>query len=82
MLLGFGFMVIDYFLVAVMRRMYPDPEYWNQEIGFVDRQSANRDAFSNRKRLYEAVVAHTFRKWGILTFIVGTIALVASAFLQ
>jgi len=32
MVLGFGFTVIDFCLAKLLRKMYPDPNYWNEEL--------------------------------------------------
>jgi len=68
--LGLGFIVIDFFLVRLLRKMYPDSNYWIEE---PDVRAEDRRSFVNRRRLFDAAASHRLRNWGVIIFVVGAL---------
>ncbi len=64
-LLGIGVVIFDFFAARVIKRIYPDPEYWNEELNFPTHSRKDQKSFPRRKRLYQDSVSHRFGKWGI-----------------
>src|SRR3954468_14376395 len=71
--LGFGFIIMDLVLIKLLRRIYPDPEYWNEELNFPTLSPEEQRSFPRRKRFYQAAISHRFRKWGISLCLLGAL---------
>ncbi len=79
MVLGLGFAVIDFFLAKLLLKMYPDPNYWTEELSSPSLTQKQRRSLEQRQRLYQNGISHRFRKWGIALFLIGGLVLAASA---
>jgi hypothetical protein len=82
MLLAIGVFVFDFFAARLIKRIYPDPEYWNEELNFPTLSPEAQKTFPHRKRLYQDAVSHRFRKWAIGLFLVGAVLVAANAVLH
>ena len=82
LVLGLGFTILDFCVAKLLRKMYPDPNYWNEELSSSDLSPEQRRRFQQRKRLYLNGVSHRFRKWGINLFLIGGLLLATSGVLH
>jgi len=80
--LGIGVVIFDFFSARLIKRIYPDPEYWNEETNLPTLSPQDQKSFGRRKRLYQDAVSHRFRKWGIALFLIGVLLLVSSFLLH
>lgn len=81
MLVGVGVVVFDFFTARLIKKIYPDPEYWNEELNFPTLSPQEQKSFPRRKRLYQDAISHRFRKWGIAIFVIGGLLVATSAIL-
>ena len=81
MLLGIAFVVFDLFSVRLFKKIFPDQNYWNEE-NWPNLDAQQRRDFTTRRRLYESILSHRFRSWGIILFLVGALLLATSAILK
>jgi hypothetical protein len=81
MLVGIGVVIFDFFTARLIKKIYPDPEYWNEELNFPTLSPEDQKSFPQRKRLYQDAISHRFRKWGIAIFVIGGLLVAASAML-
>ena len=79
MLVGIGVVIFDFFSARIVRKIYRNPEYWNEELNFPTLSPKDQKSFPRRKRLYEDAISHRFRKWGIVLFLVGSLLLATSS---
>src|SRR5436190_17265268 len=79
MVLGLGFIVIDFFLVRLLRKMHADPNCWIEEPAAPDLRPEDRRTFVNRRRLFDAAASHRLRNWGVIVFVVGALLCLALA---
>lgn len=82
MLLGIGVLIFDLFTAKLAEKIYPDPEYWNEELNFPTLSPTDQKSFAHRKRLYQDAVSHRFRKWGIAIVLIGGLLIAASGILH
>jgi len=82
MLVGIGVVIFDFFTARLIKRIYPDPEYWNEELNFPTLSPEDQKSFPRRKRLYQDAISHRFLKWGIAIFVIGGLLVAASAILK
>ena len=80
--LGIGVVVLDFFTARLIKKIYPNPEYWNEELNFPTLSLEDQISFARRKRLYLDAVSHRFRKWGIALFLIGGLLIATSALVQ
>lgn len=80
--LGLGFAIIDFFLAKLLRKIYPDENYWNEELSLPNLSPEQRRKLEQRRRLYLNGVSHRFRKWGIILFFIGGLMLAAVCILH
>jgi len=79
--LGVAVLVFDFFAAHLIKRIYPHPEYWDEELNLPTLTPEDKRSFSRRKRLYQDAVSHRFRKWGIGLFVIGALLIAANAIL-
>jgi len=79
MFLGIGVLIFDFFAARVIKRIYPNPEYWNEELNLPTLSPEDQKSFPRRKRLYQDAVSHRFRKWGVTLFLIGGLLVATSA---
>jgi hypothetical protein len=75
MALGLGFVIIDFFIVKLLLKMYPDPKYWDEELNSPQLTLEQRRSLERRQNLYHTGVNHRFRIYGIILFCVGSLLL-------
>jgi hypothetical protein len=75
MFLSIGVVLFDQFFAKVLKKVYPNPEYWNEELNLPTLTPADQKTFPWRKRLYHDAVSHRFRKWGVNLFVIGALLL-------
>ncbi len=77
-LVGIGFVIIDYFLVHLVRRMYPQgPQAWNQmDVSHLNTGDQRR--FQAIPTRYKEVTSHKMMKLGLVVSFLGLLILVGS----
>jgi hypothetical protein len=78
MFLGIGVIIFDFFTARLIKKIYPDPEYWNEKLNFPTLSPEDQKSFPRRKHLCQDALSHRFRKWGIGIFLLGTLLIVTN----
>ncbi|MEI7851337.1 MAG: hypothetical protein WCH86_05850 [Kiritimatiellales bacterium] len=75
-LVGIGFVIIDYFLVNLLKRMYPQgAQTWNQmDVSNLTQKDQSR--FGRVPAKYEEVTTHKMRKLGLTVLVFGLFILI------
>ena len=82
MLLGIWVVIFDSITAWLIKKIYPDPEYWNEQLNLPTLSPEDQKSFPRRKRLYQDAISHRFRKWGIVLFLMGGVLLATSVLMH
>jgi len=82
LLLGIWVVIFDSITAWLIKKIYPDPEYWNEQLNLPTLSPEDQKSFPRRKRLYQDAISHRFRKWGIVLFLMGGVLLATSVLMH